>query len=153
MNVIEIWQKLNRFPGGAFLFNKILARKVPYTGSIGAEILEIKEGYAHVQMSDKRAIRNHLNSIHAVALMNLAELTTGLAVMSAVPKEARAIIKGLSIEYIKKARGTIRAEATQEKILANESKEFFIETILKDSSGEIVSKAKAHWLVGPRPTK
>jgi uncharacterized protein (TIGR00369 family) len=121
----------------------------PYSGSISPRVEEIRPGYARVAMPDRRAVRNHLRSVHAVALMNLAELSSGLALNYALPDDARAILTGLSIEYLKKARGRLTAEAEVEVPRTNEEREYELESVIRDGAGEVVARARARWLVGP----
>ena len=150
MDVLKTWRKFEKLPAGRYLFSKVLGRTAPYTGSISPQILKIEPGLCIASMSDRKAVRNHLHSVHAVALMNLAEVSTGLALLSALPANARAIIKGLSIEYHKKARGKITAEASQSPIHSNEKAEITVQTVLKNEEGEVVCTAKANWVVGPK---
>src|ERR1043165_8020066 len=58
------WKRLSSKPGGKLLFSKMISLMVPYTGTIGARVEEIREGYAKVQLTERRGIRNHLQSIH-----------------------------------------------------------------------------------------
>jgi acyl-coenzyme A thioesterase PaaI-like protein len=148
--VRSLWDRLHGFPGGRRLFGILLGRIAPYTGTISPRVLELREGYAKVMMLDRRAVRNHLRSIHAIALMNLAEVTTGLALLYCLPSTSRAILRGLSIEFVKKARGTLTAEATTTIPVPESEGEVQIETQLRDETGDVVAAATARWLVGPR---
>ena len=144
------WETWSGRPGGKKVFSFLLGRVVPYTGSMGATVEELRPGYARATLRDRRRVRNHLRSVHAIALMNLAELSTGLALNFALPAEARSILKGLSIEYHKKARGTLTAEATAPVLQSSEERDLQVETQIRDGEGEVVATARAHWLVGPR---
>lgn len=145
----DTWDRLKHVPGGKRAFSKLVGTLAPYTGTVSPQVLELERGYAKVQMEDRRGVRNHLKSIHAVALMNLAEACSGLAFVYGLPPGTRAILTGLSIEYLKKSRGTLTAECHCDPPATNERQECEIEVVTRDASGEIVTKAKARWLVGP----
>jgi uncharacterized protein (TIGR00369 family) len=144
------WETWSGRPAGKRIFSLMLGRMVPYSGSMGARVEELRPGYARTTLRDRRRVRNHLNSVHAVALMNLAELSTGLALNFALPEGARSILKGLSMEYHKKARGTLTAEATAPVLDQPAERDLELETSIRDEAGDVVATAKAHWLVGVR---
>ena len=131
------------------MFGLILGRKVPYTGTIRARVEELTPGYAKVRMADRRKLRNHLRSIHAIALANLGELATGLAMMAALPADARGIPMEIKIEFLKKARGEITAEAQCSLPDVSERHEHPAEALLFDEEGDKVARFSARWMVGP----
>ena len=150
-NVIrDAWDRISPFPGGKRAFSFLVGRTARYTGTIGAEVLELRRGFARVAMGDGPRVRNHLRSVHAVALVNLAELTGNLAVSYSLPDDARFIVAGLSIEYVKKARGVITAESSPPEILSAERKEYPVLVTLKNAQGEVVATSTLRTLVGPK---
>ena len=146
----DLWDLLSRFPGGRYLFSKIAGRMAPYTGTIGATVLELRPGFARVEMPDRRAVRNHLDSIHAVALINLAELCGNVALFYALPDDTRFIVTGLSIDYVKKARGTITATSDCPIPSPGLRAEYKVPVVLRDDTGAEVARATLRSLVGPR---
>ena len=143
------WEWLAPWPGGKRFFSFLVGRMAPYTGTIGAVFVELRAGYSQVQLRDRRRVRNHLRSVHAIALMNLAEVSTGMAMLMSLPADARGILAGLSMDYKKKARGLLTAECHCEIESSNERREVEIEGVIRDREGDVVAVGRARWLIGP----
>lgn len=149
-NVIRpAWDRLAKLPGGKRLFSKMVGIAAPYTGSIGAVVEELEVGRARVSLADRRAVRQHLGSVHAIALCNLAELCGNLAVAYSLPDGMRFIVSGLAIDYVKKARGTITAETAVDVGQGSERREIEVAVVMRDPSGDEVARARLRTLVGP----
>ena len=146
------WDALARWPLGKTVFSKIVGRAAPYTGTIDARVVELREGFARVEIRDRPWLRNHLASVHAVALVNLAELTGNVALAYSMPDDARFIVAGLSIAYLKKARGLITGTCTCPVPRSNARHEYNVPVRLHDATGDEVAVATLRTLVGPKPT-
>ena len=148
--VTKMWNKFGHTAAGRKLFNFMLAQTVPYSGNIKAEILTLGDGKVTIAMNDRRRVRNHLKSIHAIALANLGELASGMAMFSLLSNETRAIVVDLEIKYVKKARGRLIATGTANPpSLIEEPITSIVDAEIKDEAGDIVATIKVHWLLSP----
>jgi acyl-coenzyme A thioesterase PaaI-like protein len=143
------WSRLSSLPGGRWLFSRLLSSLVPYTGSIGACVRTLEPGHCVVTLRSRRKVHNHLKSVHAIALCNLGEMATGLALMGSLPDQTRGILSGLCIEYLKKARGRLTAECYCEVPESNEKRMYEISGEIRDGENDLVATVKASWLIGP----
>ena len=84
-----------------------------------------------------------------MALANLGEMATGLALMNSLPEKTRGILKRFHIEYLKKARGLLTAECRCDIPAGNHERDLAIKCEICDSAGDVVSVVTAHWLIGP----
>lgn len=147
--LLALWRRLAPLPGGEWLFAKIFARTVPYSGSVRPRIRILEPGHAEVEIPDIRANRQHLGSVHAIALMNVAEMASGLAMMAGLPDGVRGIVTSLSMTYHKKARGTIRAVSRVTIPTVTADQDFEVVAECHDPSGTVVATGRVLWRLGP----
>lgn len=143
------WRRLAPLPGGKALFSRLIGWMAPYSYSIRARVLELEPGYAKLAMKDRSGVRNHLNSVHAIALANLAELTSGLAMMAGLPATTRGIPINLSIAWVKKARGPLTAECRVPLPDFSRAMELDVAARVTDAKGDVVATATVRWKLGP----
>lgn len=146
----KAWDSLHRLPGGKRAFSRVVGETAPYTGTIGALVEDVRDDYVRASIQQRRRLTNHLNSVHAVALMNLGEMTTGVGVMYAMPGDMRGIPTKLDMEYFKKARGKLTAESQVPPIPRGGSSEYVVEAEIRDESGDLCARFTALWHLSPK---
>lgn len=148
--ILRQWQRFSRLPFGRHIFSRLVGLTVPYAATIRAQVLQLAPGLAEARMADRRGVRNHLRSLHAVALTNLAELTANLALMSRQPAQgARWIVTGFDSDYLKKARGTITAQCAIDALDWSAAQAVEGRVELRDAAGDLVMVARPRWRIGP----
>jgi acyl-coenzyme A thioesterase PaaI-like protein len=111
----------------------------------------LEPGHAEVEIPDRRANRQHLGSIHAVALINVAEMASGLAMVSGLPDGVRSIVREIRMEYLKKARGTIRAVSRVTIPTVTGDMDHEVTADCLNRTGEVVARATVSWRLGLAP--
>lgn len=147
------WRRLSKLPGGKTLFSLLVGWMTPYSGTIGARVAELERGWCRVTLRDRRRVRNHLASIHAMALANLAEMASGLAVLVGLPPGVQGIVTGFSISYLKKARGPLTAECRVSGLDVTSEQEYEAGVAITDAQDDVVARATARWRLRPIPPR
>lgn len=141
LSPLTIYNQLSNMYGGKFLFNILIRFMSPYSNSIYPTIEHYDNKKCICSIKEKRCIKNPFNSIHALALGNLGELTSGLLIMEMLHgTNQKGIITKINCKYYKKARGKIIATCTIDDFKNNT-----ILTTLIDSNKNIVCKVTCVW--------
>lgn len=148
---LSMWRRLSPLPFGRDLFMLVFGSMVPYSGALGARVLSLEPGRVRMELRDRRGVRNHLNSIHAVALANLGEMASGLAMTTALPPGVRSIVLGLDTTFSKKARGTLVAEAVVIVPEVRGDVNHDVRAEIRDAAGEVVAVVTVRWRLGLVP--
>lgn len=143
--VLKLWQQTQKLPLGKRCFAWSMKWFVPYSGALGAVVEELEPGRCVVRLDERRAVRNHLRSVHALALANLGELVSGLAMLTQLSNQVQGIVVRIDTHYHKKARGRLLAECQHQLAPVKAQREEQIEATIRDSAGETVATVKVTW--------
>lgn len=151
-NILSLYEKFARYPAGRWLFGRAVCFKAPYFASISPRFESLQRGRCVATIRHRRRVTNHLGTVHAIALCNLAELTAGVMTDASLPASMRWIPKGMSVEYLKKAVGTQRATATPdiEIVAADAGYDLPVTVQVQDEAGDTVFRARIAMWVSPR---
>ncbi len=152
-SVLSLYRRVSRWPAGHWLFSRAVCFKAPYFATIAPRFVLLQPGRCEVRMADRRRVHNHIGTVHAIALCNLAELSAGVMTEATIPKGLRWIPRGMSVEYLKKAVGRMHAVAEPESpvVESAEGYEWPVLVRVANTQGEEVFRARIAMWLSPRP--
>ncbi len=148
--VLNLWKKLSTKPLGKWLFTRAICFKAPYFATISPHFEELTPGYARVSMKLRRRVQNHIQSVHAIAMCNLAELGAGTMMEASLSKNMRWLPRGMSVQYLKVARTNLVAECVAHDIDDGPARDVIVTCDIKDAEGNIVCHADVAMYISPR---
>ncbi|KRG70133.1 hotdog fold domain-containing protein [Pseudoxanthomonas dokdonensis] len=151
-SVLSLYQKLGGSAPGRWLFSQLVCWKAPYFRSIAPRIIELAPQRGQARIRHRRAVSNHLGTVHAIALCNLAEFIGGLTTDASMPPGMRWIPRGMQVEYLKKAVGDMHATASPEFVAhaADSGYPLPVHVQISNTAGEVVFSAVISMWVSPR---
>ena len=149
--VLQLWGRLQGWPGGRWLFTRLMCLKAPYFSSIRPAFIALRPGYCEVALRKRRAVQNHIGTVHAIAMCNMAELAAGIMTEATVPATHRWIPKGMTVEYLKKAGTDLRAVAALDPLpVFGPAAEVPVPVVVTDRAGVAVFRAEIRMWVSPK---
>ena len=153
----SIVSRINGLPGFArsraltLFFNRL----VKYAGTSGTVVEKLTTDHCIVTLKNRKRVQNHIGSVHAVACALIAESATGFVVGMNVSDDKVPVIKSMNIDYVKRAKGDMRAEARltaaqMEAMKTQEKGEAVVEVVITDAEGKSPLLAKMTWAWTPK---
>ena len=145
------WTRLAGLPGGKWAFSRLVCLKAPYFSSIRPRFVELSPGHAEVRMRNRRRVHNHIGTVHAIAMCNMAELAAGVMTDITIPATHRWIPKGMTVEYLKRAATDLRAVADVDPLHAfGAAADLPVTVRVLDTADDLVFRAVITMWVSPR---
>lgn len=141
MNTLAMYNKASKLPAGKWIFSKALCVVAPYFGSIKPMFDELRPNYCKISIKKRRKVQNHIGTVHAIAMCNMAELAGGTMTDISIPKGARWIPAGMTVQYVKKAKTDLVAIADGSSLDWTVNGDVIVPVVVKDTAGETVFTA------------
>ena len=123
-------------------FTAAVCQFAPYFSTITPSFTALRPGYAEATVPFRREITNHLGTVHAIALCNAAELVAGTMTDASIPAGYRWIPKGMTVQYLAKAKTSVRAVADGTEVRWTEAGDQEVPVDIFDDSGTKVFHAR-----------
>ena len=142
MNNLQLFRFAQKLPLGTRLFSFAVNQIAPYFSSINSHIEQLEPNYARVSLKNRRSVQNHLKTVHAIAMCNMAELAAGLMTDVSIPQGSRWIPMGMNVKYLKKAKTDLVAEAKLQGINWATASEVLVPVEVRDTKQQLVFTAE-----------
>jgi acyl-coenzyme A thioesterase PaaI-like protein len=147
---LRSYQKMAAWPWGRWLFARVVCLRAPYFASIRPRFIELRPGLCQVALRKRRAVQNHIGTVHAIAMANLCELAGGMLMEVTIPVSMRWIPRGMTIEYLRKAQGGVSAMARLDKTEWHAPENIGVPLTVTDDAGTEVVRAVITMYVSER---
>ena len=133
----------------------LIREKVPVADFIGLEIEVVEPGHARLRMPFSPQIKNHLDIVYAGAIFALAEISGGVAMLSAFEQDNCTVLaRRMEIDYVRPSRSDLLCEVTvpatvvaenQAAIQAEGKTDVILPIEVQDDRGRIVARVSAFY--------
>jgi acyl-coenzyme A thioesterase PaaI-like protein len=141
---------LSRWPLGRWLFARLVCLNAPYFDTIKPRFIELRPGLSQVSFRKRRAVLNHIGTVHAIAIANLCELAAGMLMEVTIPTTMRWIPRGMTITYLRKAESSVTAMARLDKSDWSQPEDVAVPVSVTDAQGTEVVRAVIAMYVSER---
>ena len=148
----RVVHKFDAFPAGMrrFFITWAFGGTVHFVRTAGLTFQELSEERAVLTLANRRKVQNHIGTVHAAAIALIGETATGAVFGMSVPDDKLPILREMRINYVKKSKGTVRAESwlspEQRASFARDEKgDIAVPVKITDETGQPTAEAEYIW--------
>ena len=139
--ILSLWKRHGHSNFGRWLVSQAVCIKAPYFRTIKPRFTELKAGHVEVFFKKRWGVTNHINTVHAIAMCNAAELAGGVCLDVSLDSNYRWIPVGMEVKYQKMAKTDLTAVCQLPEYESIEEGDIVTPVIVSDSAGQTVFKA------------
>lgn len=98
-----LYRSMSTKPLGKRAFSLLFANKAPYFRTVRPQVRDVRPHRAELSIRKRRAVQNHIGTLHAIAVCNGLEAAMGLLAEATTPRDRRWIPKGMQVSYLAKS--------------------------------------------------
>ncbi|QYJ94726.1 hotdog fold domain-containing protein [Shewanella spartinae] len=150
--VMALYHRLTKWPLGHKFFSLMVSRMAPYFATVKPLVTELRPNYCQVLVRKRKAVQNHIGTVHVIAICNGLEMAMGTMAEASIPAHLRWIPKGMSVDYTAKAGSDIRciAEVTPEQWVEGD---MLVKVTALDENDVVVVKGHIKLWISLKPSK
>lgn len=148
--LLKLWNTFNRSQFGRWLVSFIVCYKAPYFASIKPKFIKITPGEVIIFVKKRRSVLNHINTVHAIAMCNAAELAGGTCLDVSLRGDFRWIPVGMEVKYLKMAKTDLTAMCKITDFNWQEAQDVIMPVSVYDTNNEEVFHADITMRISPK---
>src|SRR6478735_8457415 len=151
-SILRLHRQVTRLPLGDRIFSFAFARKAPYFATIRPRFTVLEPNHVELVIPKRRAVHNHIGTVHAIALCNGLEAAMGALAEASIPPGKRWIPKAMQVSYTAKATSDITCIAeTDPLVWSGDDPEVPVRVRGVRDDGTVVIEGVITLWVTPRP--
>ena len=151
-DVLGLYRRLSPLPGGTILFSRAFSAMAPYFGTVRPVFTTLEPNLAVLRIKKRRAVHNHIKTVHVIAICNGLEAAMGALAEATVPRHKRWIPQGMEVSYTAKASTDITCTAeTDPDAWTGDDPNVPVRVRAERTDGTVVVEGVIRLWVTPRP--
>jgi acyl-coenzyme A thioesterase PaaI-like protein len=151
--MLKTYNRLSKLPGGRRVFSYAFVRKAPYFRSIRPRFVHVAPNYAALVLRSRRAVHNHIGTVHAIAVCNGLEAATGALAEATIPDGKRWLPKGMEVAYLAKATSDLTCVAETDPADWERGPDVPVRVHARRADGTVVVEGTIKLWVTDRPAR
>lgn len=147
----DLYKTLSRLPLGERIFSIGFTRRAPYFRTVKPRVTELRAHYAEVRLPKRKAVHNHIGTVHAIAVCNGLEAAMGMLAEATAPTGWRWLPKGMEVSYLAKATSDLVCIAETSQADWDGAPDVPVRVYAKRDDGTVVVDGTIHLWVTEKP--